>query len=354
MSAAITHLALEPQRCDGCGRCVPVCPHRALRVGGGYLYIDRSACDECLLCVDACARKAITRRQSTGLSAMAGGTGGAKVVVGSRAEAKALRRAAKSEGQDLTVERRRSAAPAASGTRTASAAGSSWTMLDAGIVMAVMLAALLVTRAVVGSEIITSMPPSGQAGARAGILVGFFTVQMVTLSLLARRHGRSLELAVGTSPKEFDARRIATAAGLVVMLAIATRAASYGWGVLARAIGWQPPDSSALTSVFGVGGFGLLLSVIALVVLGPIAEELVFRGVLLGSFGAQWGMWPAIVATAVLFAAYHATAWTMVPLFVLGVALGWLAWSRGSVRSAIALHALYNGIVVAAAYWLAR
>lgn len=289
-------------------------------------------------------------RSTTSLGAKIS-AGGAKVVVGSRAEAKALRaqQAAASASASVRPKNPRPVEAAAVPGAVA------WTMLDAGIVLTVMLASLAATNLIASSPFVRVMPPTGQAAARAAMLVGFFAVQMVTMGMLARRHGSSLADAFGLRRAAGGGASATLEAGpLVVVLVVATRAASYLWGVLARAVGWDPPDSSTLTSVFGAGGWGLLLAVIALVVLGPIAEELVFRGVLMTAFQLSWGRWAAILGTAGLFAAYHATAWTLVPLFVLGLALGWLVGRRRSVRSAIVLHALYNGVVVAAAYWLAR
>lgn len=291
-----------------------------------------------------------------------GGSDGApRVVVGSRAEAKAVRQAT----HDAERARAKSAATSAKVAATrqsaarqdaADAAGGrvAWTMLDAAAVLTAMLVSLLATDAIAGSAAVAAMPPAAQAVARSAVLAVFVAVQLATLTLLARRHGSGLAAAFGLKRGQHSGKGILVTAALVVGLVILTRVSSYVWGVFARAVGWEPPDASGLTSVFGGGGAGLLLAVLALVVLGPIAEEMAFRGVLLRAAGARWGKWPAISGTAAVFAAYHATAWTLAPLFVLGVALGWLAWSRRSLRAAIVLHALYNGVIVAAAYWLAR
>ncbi len=142
--------------------------------------------------------------------------------------------------------------------------------------------------------------------------------------------------------------------GLVVGLLLATRVAALLWGVMSAAAGWGPPVRGEFTEVFGTGGGGLLLAVLMVVLAGPFVEELTFRGVVLGAAGPRWGMWPAIVVSAALFAFAHVTAWAVVPTFVLGIALGWLAWTRGSVWPAIALHTLYNGVVVGAVFWLVR
>jgi membrane protease YdiL (CAAX protease family) len=65
-------------------------------------------------------------------------------------------------------------------------------------------------------------------------------------------------------------------------------------------------------------------------------------------------MWPAIVVSSAVFAGYHLSAWFFFPTFVLGMALGWLAFSRRSLVPAIALHVVYNAAAVAAAFLVAR
>ena len=54
----------------------------------------------------------------------------------------------------------------------------------------------------------------------------------------------------------------------------------------------------------------------------------------------------AIVGTAILFANFHANVWpTPVPLFVLALGLGWLAYRTQGVVASIVLHVLFNAIV---------
>jgi membrane protease YdiL (CAAX protease family) len=52
-----------------------------------------------------------------------------------------------------------------------------------------------------------------------------------------------------------------------------------------------------------------------------------------------------IYGTALLFAAAHSSVWpSPVPLFPLGLALGWLAYRTRSLAGPIVLHAVFNGI----------
>jgi membrane protease YdiL (CAAX protease family) len=56
---------------------------------------------------------------------------------------------------------------------------------------------------------------------------------------------------------------------------------------------------------------------------------------------------PALFGTAVLFASVHSSVWpTPVPLFVLGLALGTLAARTGSLTGPIVLHGLFNSVTI--------
>jgi membrane protease YdiL (CAAX protease family) len=55
----------------------------------------------------------------------------------------------------------------------------------------------------------------------------------------------------------------------------------------------------------------------------------------------------AIVSSAMLFGAVHSTAWpSPIPLFVLGLGLGWLAARTRSILAPIVVHGLFNAISV--------
>lgn len=57
----VTTLRFSPERCDGCGRCVEVCPHAvfALRERRAAL-LAPDRCMECGACSRNCAREAIS------------------------------------------------------------------------------------------------------------------------------------------------------------------------------------------------------------------------------------------------------------------------------------------------------
>jgi len=281
------------------------------------------------------------------------------VVVGSRAEAKALRKAADTAAkQKATIQKgaqkqtkilRSSAAIQASAQTDGTAL---WTAVDAAAIVAVLVVSLVAKQAVLGSSAVALMPASGQVVARALTLGGFYSVQMAALAFLASRHKLLLPQAFGLGRLGRSWGHRMVSAGLVTGLFVATRLVALMWGAFAQAIGWVPPVRAELTTVFGASGAGLVLSILMVVVAAPVVEEMVFRGIVVRALGQKWGMWPAVLGSAAIFALSHATAWALVPTLTLGVALGWLAWTRESLWPAIALHALYNGVVVAAAFWL--
>ncbi len=91
----------------------------------------------------------------------------------------------------------------------------------------------------------------------------------------------------------------------------------------------------------------ITLAWLAAVVAAPLQEELLFRGVLLPCLRRVFGMWPAIVGSSLLFAVMHFSSWPApIPLFVLSLALGFLACRTNSLVAPITLHATFNGVMM--------
>lgn len=92
--------------------------------------------------------------------------------------------------------------------------------------------------------------------------------------------------------------------------------------------------------------------VVAAVVLGPITEELTYRGILLRSLESRGRVF-AIVVSSFVFTAVHITGLDMSqlwrsaavilpPLFLLGMILAWLTMRHGRLGPAIFLHSGWN------------
>ena len=90
--------------------------------------------------------------------------------------------------------------------------------------------------------------------------------------------------------------------------------------------------------------WALLLFATTAVVMAPLFEELVLRGVLLPvlakSFGPGWG----VLTSALVFGVAHLSVGELPPLFVLGLGLGLLRLSSGRLLPCVLMHALWNGV----------
>ena len=66
----------------------------------------------------------------------------------------------------------------------------------------------------------------------------------------------------------------------------------------------------------------ILLIVVAFI--GPIVEEVFFRGFLYSAFKKNWGILPALFLSSILFSVVHLQVYSFVPLFVIGWLLAYL------------------------------
>lgn len=89
-----------------------------------------------------------------------------------------------------------------------------------------------------------------------------------------------------------------------------------------------------------------LLSILSIVIVAPVAEEIVFRGMIQQAARRVIGPWPGIVFTAVTFAIWHGQVWNLGALIAVGFLFGVVFEATGSLRASMAAHAGYNLIVL--------
>jgi membrane protease YdiL (CAAX protease family) len=127
---------------------------------------------------------------------------------------------------------------------------------------------------------------------------------------------------------------LALAAGFVALPAWLTGAVLAG-----VALGLAPPAPAP--PAIGVASW------LALVVLAPLFEELLYRERVLGALRPRIGAPLALAASSALFAAPHLEAWSVLTTFGVGLALGALQLATGRVALAIAAHAGLNAAALA-------
>jgi membrane protease YdiL (CAAX protease family) len=96
---------------------------------------------------------------------------------------------------------------------------------------------------------------------------------------------------------------------------------------------------------------GIWGGILRVVILAPIVEELIFRGVIFSGFQRIYPAFWAIFFSALLFGLFHLNPWQLGPTFLLGLLLGFVRLRTGSLLAAIFTHALHNGMVFFAVYY---
>lgn len=98
----------------------------------------------------------------------------------------------------------------------------------------------------------------------------------------------------------------------------------------------------------------LIAIIVSAVLIGPLFEEIVFRGVLQTSLMRlmHGRRWLALLLSATVFSAIH--AWVvpiqaLAPLFVLGLVFGYLYERTGSLLTPIVAHSVFNATNIAIA-----
>ena len=90
---------------------------------------------------------------------------------------------------------------------------------------------------------------------------------------------------------------------------------------------------------------GVWGGILRIVIIAPIVEELIFRGVIMSGFSRIYHPVFAIFFSALLFALFHLNPWQFPAAFALGLILGWIRIRTGSVLACMAGHAIHNGLV---------
>lgn len=117
------------------------------------------------------------------------------------------------------------------------------------------------------------------------------------------------------------------------------------WGVffmLSTSVVLEPLLSlmPEVPNVYGRGAW----AIVTVVVMAPLFEEVIFRGVLLESTRARYGVVAAWLLSSAIFGIVHVHPTVVVNAFVMGLVLAFIYLRTDSLWSAIILHAVNNGI----------
>jgi len=164
----------------------------------------------------------------------------------------------------------------------------------------------------------------------------------ILIFIFLKLHGVGWREALGLRNAHLK-KSLLLAAGILVLALPAVLGLEHGSALLLEKMGWPPEDQRAVDLIVNSKSWWLrgYLAIFA-VVLAPVAEEFIFRGVLF-PFVKQLG-WPKLawLGVSFLFALIHVNAPTLVPLFVLALVFTWLYQKTDCLLAPIAAHSLFN------------
>lgn len=159
-----------------------------------------------------------------------------------------------------------------------------------------------------------------------------------------RRLGPTFSPQIGLRPCVIDAKQ---AALLVAVLFVATHVIAWTYRTVILPLVGQGGviggGSQMFThfrdsgSAYGIAGF----MVLALLV-GPVFEEVIFRGYLQSALTRRMPEWAAITITSLVFTAGHGPPILWPMYFMFSAAWGWIFVYTKSLKTAIAFHMLNN------------
>lgn len=222
--------------------------------------------------------------------------------------------------------------------------GRTWGVPDA-------IAALLCVPAVVLASLLllALLPdvPGAVATAVATVLLGGAAAVVVRRPV---RQSGGAERALGLDPPEWSDTGRVLIWSLVLLLA--QTAAVVAVAAAIPALRDVPPDNTSFLR--DEPPLALIAIVVAAVLLAPVIEEVLFRGVVLQGLMPRVGFWPAAGVSSVCFGVFHATGTGLeaVPVVVatgvFGLGLCVLTRRTGRLGPGIAVHALRNALAIAA------
>ena len=129
--------------------------------------------------------------------------------------------------------------------------------------------------------------------------------------------------------------------GFIVFMLVAVFMVSL-MTVLLPGIDWSQEQNVGFNSLISGGDF--LLAFISLVVIAPVAEEIIFRGWLYGKLRAKIPAIPAMIVVSLLFGIVHGQWNVGVTVFVMSIAMCTMREITGTIWGGILIHMLKNGI----------
>lgn len=183
---------------------------------------------------------------------------------------------------------------------------------------------------------------------RAVVVLAFYAAIAAPVVVSARRQQVGFRAAVGLRGSS-----VPKMVGLAVAAVFVARLIAAAWVLAAHQLGLKLPGGSVdITKIFGPSAFGVAVTVLVAVVVGPFVEEVVFRGVAFAQLDRVEGFAAGVFGSSLMFGLLHVDPLEFVPLVIAGAIFAWLFRATRSLWTAVLAHAVFNLVAVIAVYWL--
>ena len=178
----------------------------------------------------------------------------------------------------------------------------------------------------------------GEISAAWGVLIDEALFIFATPALILALCGYSPLAALESSHP--GARKLIASISFMIGAAVIigyAGAATNSWTMISR-----DAIDRAATPMIAHSWDDFYLKLLLLCAVAPACEEMLFRGIIQRSLARRFGGTRAMLLTAIFFACIHATSFEPHLYLLLGLSLSWIYMETGSLRIAIACHAINN------------
>jgi sodium transport system permease protein len=205
-----------------------------------------------------------------------------------------------------------------------------------GVAAAVMCCVLILSVKFLLGGVLVNLSPDGTMKIVLPLIVCVLAPALLMTAVLARSPTKTLLLRW---PRWW------TLPGAVALAALLHPLSMH----LAEAIRWlyptDPRVEKAAEEMLGqVPSFAMLFLVVAII--GPVCEEVAFRGFILSGYRHLGRRWMAIVLSSVFFGIAHPIIQQSLFTFLLGMLIAFVAIQTGSLLPAILFHVTHNGLAI--------
>ena len=158
--------------------------------------------------------------------------------------------------------------------------------------------------------------------------------------VFVKKNGEKIQIK--ESLKKLTTKPVAFIAGVVMFAPALNVLCSILVSILGTVFPSWMESYVALTQSAGIDGNISIPMVIYLMVLAPVLEELVFRGLVLKYARQGVGFWTAIILQAILFAGVHGNPLQSLFTFVMGLLIGYLVLKSDTMLMGIIVHIAFN------------